>query len=105
MNNTQMALMDLCILPRPPSRAMCDDTTPESLSVTQAKSKAKVEQVFDLMLRHGAMPSSEIVALTGYSASRITDYLNTLRGAGRIKSQRRGSVFFYTAIPVWEERK
>jgi hypothetical protein len=100
MNNTQMALMDLCILPRPPRQTMDDDTTPESLTATQAKSKAKVEQVFDLMIRHGAMPSSEIVALTGYSASRINDYLNKLRGAGRIKSQRRGSVFFYTAIPV-----
>jgi hypothetical protein len=100
MNNTQMALMDLCILPRPPRQTMDDDSEHQALSVTQAKSKAKVEQVFDLMLRHGAMPSSEIVALTGYSASRINDYLNKLRGAGRIKSQRRGSVFFYTAIPV-----
>jgi hypothetical protein len=111
MNNTQMALLTLGIRPRPPiirtsepCRIIAGEPDRElagalaGAAAMRAKGARKIEEVHALLVQHGTLTPPDLVRMTGYSLSRIVTYLADLRDEGRVKSQRKGPVWHYTAI-------
>jgi biotin operon repressor len=106
MNNTQMALMDLCLIPRPrlpqsdPPPFDPDDTDTKP-AVLSDRTLLQLQRTYELLVRYGPLTAIELAAYLRCSHKTVFRYIAELRARGRVVGKRTSDHYSYHAVPEY----